>query len=310
MILKRNRIVSVTYPEGHTRMFPQVQGWSDRFQHPYWDNTDIFVNGYETDAQCMRGFRSYYKKRLGTPVEPETLDIERCSVTHVDFKDFWLRGKDGVWLGGGKSTAKMAERSSEWFDAKYDIAVVANGGWEAFVDIAKGCEYTRWLWVMVEREPDVDWRARVRWLFEIPPYFTRVILAHSSLAEVLHGFGTETEIPGDLTYVFVYKNHTDNFQPRIYHDALMCGEHEEGTVTLQVLHLLAIAGCETIDAYGCELDYTDDEPVHFYEAERGKVPDWQINTFHRAAEYIRGLLPAFEQAGVTINFKCSTRILQ
>jgi len=196
-----------------------------------------------------------------------------------------------------------------WFD-DYDVVMCANYSWEPFAETALQCKSAHWVWLNVEQPHIGRWEDKERWLREIFACFDRCLLAEYARLGRLRTAGTEGDIEaGSLVrYVLVGRGHNEPFRPREYGHGLQCGRKDEGTVTLQALHLAAIMGVDEIDAYGCELSWKSDEPVHFYERERVEPPDYQDEHWRKSAEYIKTLLPVFEKSGIRVNLKCKGRL--
>ena len=301
-------------------------GWYPQYKNAngHWVNISIESKGCDSVRHVHRALHNWIMREGWGDLAPDAIgrlyvqSLARNQIIHSDWEHMEWTGSApharALWIGGGESSRRLLDKNAAWFDNCYDVIACANYGWEAFAEVAQETTKAQWFWFNVEATGKDIWADKERWLRKIPPCFERILLCHESTFGSLDTAGTEGELPRvgtiPVTYTLVKKACNDPFLPREYGRGLQCGTGEEGTVSLQALHFFSILGCDTIDVYGMELGYTEDAPVHFYEDKYNTQPKWQLAQWQAAADYTRSLLPAFKKAGVKLNWKCRSKILE
>lgn len=207
-----------------------------------------------------------------------------------------------LYIGNGPSTKELLDKSAFWYDTHYDVAVCVNAAYPFFEKVARECERTVWFWLV----PEVD-ATQQDWFYRNTcPQFIRVWNGSRPMRPL-------AAWEPHNRYIWIDRGWQEPFNPRMYERGLQ--DHPElssgfgmGTSTLNAMHLLSILGAASIDLIGCGMQWTDGQPVHFYEKEAIPQPPTQQDAWAGGAKLIQGLLPDFERAGVRLNFLCDTLI--
>jgi hypothetical protein len=301
------RMTRITRPDGSVSYYPQAQKPGEI----YWEHLESETVGLDTEKHAIRRFKNVFKKQHGIILD-EPIDYKYFDIVHKTVPDSWINkfcpGGRGMFIGGGKSGYYVTDTTTEWIDNNIDIAIVANGAWIPFVKFATECRHTRWVWMSVERSTSANGDTKCEWANNIPSCFQRVWLAGEDQLASLVWAGSEV---GTISENIITQcHHNDPFNPREYGEGLQTGKEDEGTVCLQAMHLLAIAGCNEIAMWGCELDWEEGKPCHFYDVQNTDQHPTQRKRWDKAAMYIAEVLPEFKKAGCNIAFAGDTRIMK